>query len=105
MSGFRTVNVCLSDIPKEKIYKSEKTGKAYITLVIGDKDQVDQFGHDVSVSISQTKEERASKAKKTYVGNGKMYNTEKKPDNSGSDKGEYDPFHPDSQDGLSDLPF
>lgn len=100
MSGFRTVNVCLSDIPKDKIYKSEKTGKAYVSLVISDRDEVDQFGNDVAATISQTKEERAAKAKKVYVGNGKMYNTEKKSDKPASDKGEYDPFHPDADDSL-----
>ena len=38
-------------------------------------DETDQYGNNASVFVSQTKEEREAKAKKTYVGNGKVVYT------------------------------
>lgn len=73
----RVSNICLSDIPKEKIYTSPKTGKKYITLVEWDNDEPDRFGNHYSIQVSQTKEERASKVKAVYVGNGKDYSRPK----------------------------
>lgn len=104
MADLRVVNLCLTDIPKEKIYKSEKSGKSYISLVIGDKDQKDQYDNDVSVTIAQTKEERQARTNKIYVGNGRKYkvtNTEAK--KAASNKPEYEPF--DQSDEKDDLPF
>jgi len=67
-------SICLSDIPADKITKSEKNQKKYLSIVI-DKNfnGADQFGNTHSVSIGQTKEERQAKTKKTYIGNGKEY--------------------------------
>jgi hypothetical protein len=38
-------------------------------------DETDQYGNNAAVFVSQTKEEREAKAKKTYVGNGKVVYT------------------------------
>jgi hypothetical protein len=68
----KIISICLTDIPKDKITTSEKNGKRYINLVVDDlKDGPNQYGNDCSVSISQTKEERAAKASRVFVGNGK----------------------------------
>lgn len=80
----RVSNICLSDIPKEKIYTSPKTGKKYITLVEWDNDEPDRFGNDYSIQVSQTKDERQMKVKAVYVGNGKDYS---KPKSEQSDRG------------------
>ncbi len=67
-------SVCLSDIPKEKMTKSEKNGKMYVNLTARpNKNGADKFGNDFSISVMQTKDERDSKAQIVYVGNGKSF--------------------------------
>jgi len=72
----RTFSICLSDLPKEKI-NTAKNGKKYISLVMFDNEQPDQFGNDFAVQVSRTAEERTSGAKALYVGNGKIVGKEK----------------------------
>lgn len=66
---FITASICLSDIPKERMTKAAN-GKTYANIIIGSKDE-DQYGNNVYISMSQSKEERESGQKKTYIGNGK----------------------------------
>jgi hypothetical protein len=47
-----------------------KEEKKSITISVDEK--VDNYGNNVSAWISQTKEQRESKASRTYVGNGKV---------------------------------
>jgi hypothetical protein len=47
-----------------------KEEKKTITISVDDK--VDNYGNNVSAWVSQTKEQRESKASRTYVGNGKV---------------------------------
>jgi hypothetical protein len=47
-----------------------KEEKKTITISVDEK--VDNYGNNVSAWISQTKEQRESKASRTYVGNGKV---------------------------------
>lgn len=61
-----TINICPSDIPKEKI-RTGSNGKQYVDLV------VDEKGNTHSVSVSRTKDERAARVKATYIGRGKEY--------------------------------
>ena len=49
-----------------------------ISLQIGINDETNQWGQNVSVSVSQTKEEREAKKDKYYVGNGKIFYTDGK---------------------------
>jgi hypothetical protein len=46
--------------------------KGYINLSVYVDDKVGNYGHNVSVTVEQSKEERDSKQKKQYVGNGKV---------------------------------
>lgn len=69
-----TISICLSDIPAEARHKSDKNGKVYANFCIDERKEPDKLGNTHSVWISQTKEERQSKAPKKYVGNGKEYN-------------------------------
>jgi hypothetical protein len=48
----------------------DKENKRTITIAIDDK--IDNFGNNVCAWIAQTKEERESKAKRNYFGNGKV---------------------------------
>lgn len=66
-----TVDLCLSDIPNGYIKKSDKNNKLYLSLVVAERKEVDQFGNTHTVFISQSKEVRATGAPKQYVGSGK----------------------------------
>ena len=48
--------------------------KHYASLVVDKRKEKDQYENTHTVSLSQSKEQRAEKAKKQYVGNGKEYN-------------------------------
>lgn len=63
-------SICLTDIPKERI-KLANNGKKYLSITIQDLKEVDEYGHTHSIFISQSKEERDAKEKRTYIGRGK----------------------------------
>lgn len=69
MSKLITAKIDVTKIPKEAIYIGEK-GK-YLSIDIWINDEDDNYGNDCSINVSQSKEEREAKAKKTYIGNGK----------------------------------
>ena len=70
MASIIRTSINLSEIPKDKIYVGKK-GK-YLPITITLNDDVDQFGNQGPVVVEQTKEERESKAAKTYLGNVKV---------------------------------
>lgn len=59
----------LTKIPKAKIIKGKKGSYINITMFVND--DVDQFGNNASIIVSQTKEERESKEPRIYLGNGR----------------------------------
>ena len=61
-------NLKLSDIPEEKVYTSEKTGKRYLPVTIVLNTELNEFGKQGPLFVEQTKEEREAKAPKTYLG-------------------------------------
>ena len=64
MAAIATIGLKYSDLkPNEK---------GYVNLSINMNDETNQWGQNVSVTLSQTKEEREAKAKRTYVANGKV---------------------------------
>ena len=66
------LNLCLSDIDKSKIFTA-KNGKKYLSVVVTERKEVDQFGNDLVVYVSQSKDERDNKSPKNYIGNGKTF--------------------------------
>ena len=66
------LNLCLSDIDKSKIFTA-KNGKKYLSVVVTERKEVDQWGNDLVAYVSQSKDERDSRAQKNYIGNGKTY--------------------------------
>ena len=46
-------SLCISDIPKEHTF--EYNGKTYVKVNINVKDQVDQYGKDVSITVDTWK--------------------------------------------------
>ena len=64
------VSICLTDIPKSAIYES-KNGKKYLNIDIIAKKETDMYGKNITVALSQTKEQRESKVETVWLGNGK----------------------------------
>lgn len=64
-------DICLSDIPKEMMTKSEKNGKFYVKLCVASRKEKDQYENTHTVYVNQSKEQREAKADKRYVGSGK----------------------------------
>ena len=70
MAGFISVSINVEDLPKEKFVVGKKG--TYYNFTISVNDDTNQFGQNVSLFDSQTKEEREAKKSKTYIGNGKV---------------------------------
>ena len=70
MAGIIKTSINLTAIPKDKIIVGKK-GK-YIPVAITINDEPDQFNNQGYVTADQTREERESKAAKTYLGNVKV---------------------------------
>lgn len=66
------LNICLSDIPKEKI-ETGNNGKKYVKLTVNQRKQADNYGNTHSIAMSKSKEERDAKVDTVYVGSGKEY--------------------------------
>ena len=66
MASIIKASINLSNIDKSKIIEGKK-GK-YLPISITINDEVDQFGNQGPVIISQTKEERDNKTAKVYLG-------------------------------------
>ena len=67
-----SISVDLSKIDKSKIVVGKNGVAKYYNMIVTLNDTPDQYGNDASVSNSQTKEERTAKAKKTFIGSGKV---------------------------------
>jgi len=70
MAGLISVSINVEDLPKEKFVVGKKG--TYYNFTISVNDDTNQFGQNVSLFDSQTKEEREAKKSKTYIGNGKV---------------------------------
>lgn len=78
MSTIISASIDVSKIDKEKIQATDKDGnpwskgQKYYYLDITINDQPDKFGNTVSICDKQTKEQRAAKEPRNYIGNGKV---------------------------------
>ena len=70
MASIIKTSINLNNIHKDKIFTGKK-GK-YLPITITLNNEPDQFGNQGPVVVEQTKEERESKAAKTYLGNVKV---------------------------------
>lgn len=68
------IDLCLSDIPKTKMTKSEKNGKFYCKVVVNELQNEDKYGNTHSVRMQKPKD---SQEETIWVGKGKEY-TQKK---------------------------
>lgn len=71
MSALINVSLRVDKLPKEK-FVAGKDGAVYYNFTIGINDEANQFGQNVSLTDSQTKEEREAKKSKYYIGNGNV---------------------------------
>jgi hypothetical protein len=71
MSAIINVSLRVDALPKEK-FISGKDGKVYYNFTVSVNDEPNQFGQNVSLTDSQTQEEREAKKPKVYLGNGNV---------------------------------
>lgn len=67
MAALTEISIDVKKIDKSKLYKGQ-----YLNLVVHTRDELSQYGQNVGVYYSQSKEERDAKEKKQYLGNGKV---------------------------------
>jgi hypothetical protein len=77
MSALMNVSLRVDKLPKEK-FVAGKDGAVYYNFTISVNDEENQFGQNVSLTDSQTKEEREAKKPKNYIGNGTVVWTDGK---------------------------
>lgn len=70
MAQLLSVSIDLAKIEKSKIIEGKNGGK-YLNLTVSVNDEDDQFGNNISVWHSQSKEEREAKDNRLFLGNGK----------------------------------
>lgn len=70
MADLINIGICVSDIPKERVRRAEN-GKCHINIVVAERREVDKYGNTHTVYLSQSKEERAERKDRIYVGQGK----------------------------------
>jgi len=70
MASIITASINLNEIDKTKIIKGKKG--QYLPISITINDEVDQFGNQGPITMSQSKEEREAKSPKNYLGNVKV---------------------------------
>lgn len=71
MSSIINLSIRVDKLPKEKFVKG-KDGAVYYNCTLNINDEANQWGQNVSLSDSQTKEEREAKKTKNYLGNGNV---------------------------------
>lgn len=70
MARIISASIDVSKIDKSKLIDG-KNGAKYYNFDITVNDEPNKYGKDVSISQSQTKEEREANEKKVFIGNGK----------------------------------
>jgi hypothetical protein len=71
MSALINVSLRVDKLPKEKFVQG-KDGAVYYNFTVSVNDESNQWGQNVSLTDSQTKEEREAKKSKSYLGNGNV---------------------------------
>jgi hypothetical protein len=71
MSSIINLSIRVDKLPKEKFVMG-KDGAVYYNCTLNINDDANQWGQNVSLTDSQTKEERDAKKAKNYLGNGNV---------------------------------
>lgn len=112
MAEILNVSIDLNKIDKSKVQTKDKNGNPfkngakYYNLQIFVNDDIDQYGNNVGVCDTQTKEQREAKEKKVYLGNGKRVWSSQTTDHPKEErKQESKPTAKKEEDFIDDLPF
>lgn len=98
MAKIISASIDLNKIDKAKIVNKEN-GSKYYNFSIFINNEKDNYGNDVAIAESQTKEQREAKEKKKYIGNGKIvWNSDANSHNSQTKEVKHKP-------SSDDLPF
>jgi len=99
MSKLIKLSIDLTAIPKDKI-KDHTNGKKYVSIDCWVNDEVDRFGKNVSLNISQSLEERNAKSPKVFCGGGETkFGFEKNEQSQKMDRSN------NSKDDTDDIPW
>lgn len=101
MSALINFSLRVDKLPKEK-FVAGKDGAHYYNGTISINDETNEWGQNVSIIDSQTKEERDAKKPKTYLGNGKVVWNDGKITNAVKTEKAQEAV---TADGGDDLPF
>ena len=71
MSAIINLSIRVDKLPKEKFVMG-KDGAVYYNCTLSVNDEANQWGQNVALTDSQTKEEREAKKAKNYLGNGNV---------------------------------
>ena len=71
MSAINNLSIRVDKLPKEKFVMG-KDGAVYYNCTLSVNDEANQWGQNVALTDSQTKEEREAKKQKNYLGNGNV---------------------------------
>jgi hypothetical protein len=74
MSATIVASIDVTKIPKNKLVTGKKG--TYLDVVLFVNDSVNDYGKNVSVAVSQSKEERASGSETLWLGSGKVLITD-----------------------------
>ena len=102
MAAIATISIRVDKLPKEKFVQG-KNGAVYYNCSVVLNDETNQWGQNVAVTDSQSKEEREAKAPKTYIGNGKVVWTDGQA--TRAEQQEQDDTAPEPAQESNDLPF
>ena len=70
MAQLFSASLDVSKISKDKLVKGEKG--TYLNITVSINDEVDKYGNILTITESQTQEEREAKANRNYLANGKL---------------------------------
>lgn len=101
MARIISASIDVSKIDKSKLIEG-KNGAKYYNFDIIVNDEFNQYGKDVSLSQSQSKEEREAKAKKVFIGSGKTVWSKEA---QSSPPAKQDDFKVEDDKSLDSLPF
>lgn len=102
-------SICITDLMEQlnkkhsSFSKSAKNGKIYSNVLVWLNEEKDEFGNNISLQLSSTKERRDSEGK-IYIGNAKRLETTKPISNNDLPSGNWDKDIPVRSNTSNDAP-
>jgi hypothetical protein len=100
MAKLISISIDVTKMDKSRFINGKKG--VYANLTVSLNDTPDQYGNDVAVWQSQTKEEREAKENRNFLGNGKVvWSSDNSPAQREHNQAKANGYQPDSD----DMPF